>query len=126
MWAMSWFTDKVLGFSVDNTVNKVHDIIDQKVEDVDEANRLKSAVTQSALAHGSVIVTILVAGARPALLWVAVMGLFIHFIANPIMAWFSIPIVEVDISSLAAMVGTGTIMSVIRTIEKKLKVNQVH
>ncbi|MCK5235667.1 MAG: hypothetical protein KAR06_01680 [Deltaproteobacteria bacterium] len=123
---MAGFIAKALGIDVDNAVNKVHDIVDQKVEDKDLANKLKSALNLAALSHHSVIVTILIAGARPALLWVSVIGLFMNFILNPIMAWFGIPIIELDGSTLATMAGTGGFLSVIRSVEKKLKINKVH
>jgi len=117
---------KLLGIDVNNAVDKVHDIVDQKVEDKDLANRLKAMITTAALSHKSIIVTILIAGARPAMLWTAVLGLFINFIINPIMAWFSVPIIEMDTNTLLIMAGTGGGMSIIRSIEKKLKINKVH
>ena len=117
---------KLLGIDVNNAVNKVHDIVDQKVEDKDLANQLKAEITQSALSHSSIIVTILIAGARPAMLWTAVIGLFINFIVNPVIVWFGIPVIEMDTGTLLIMAGTGGGMSVLRSIEKKLKINKVH
>ena len=72
-------------------------IIDKFVEDKDQKNKLKFELEQSlnnlnlaqaqanieAAKHSSVFV----AGARPAIMWIAAIGLFFHFIIFPIAEW---------------------------------------
>jgi len=72
-------------------------IIDKFIEDKDQKNKLKFELEQSlnnlnlaqaqanieAAKHSSVFV----AGARPAIMWIAAIGLFFHFIIFPIAEW---------------------------------------
>ena len=69
-------------------------IVDKFVEDKDQKNKLKAELEQSLISlnlaqaqanieqakHSSVFV----AGARPAIMWIAALGLFFHFIVFPI------------------------------------------
>ena len=72
-------------------------IVDKFVEDKDQKNKLKAELEQSLISlnlaqaqanieqakHSSIFV----AGARPAIMWIAALGLFFHFIIFPIAEW---------------------------------------
>lgn len=78
-------------------LSAVSPIVDKFVEDKDQKNKLKAELEQSIIAldlaqaqanieqakHSSIFV----AGARPAIMWTAAIGLFMHFIIFPIAEW---------------------------------------
>lgn len=108
-------------------INKGLDIIDQKVEDKDLKNTLQGEFRKLALLHRSLFVTIFLAGPKPALMWIAAIGFFLHYIGN----WFlnsftSIPPYTVDPQDLYALLGLGGASILARSWEKVKKATGNH
>ena len=82
---------------ISSILGAVAPIVDKFVEDKDQKNKLKAELEQSLISlnlaqaqanieaakHSSIFV----AGARPAIMWIAALGLFFHFIIFPLAEW---------------------------------------
>jgi len=107
-------------------INKGLEIIDKRVEDKDLKATLISEFNKLALLHKSVFVTVLLAGPKPALMWIAAGGFFMHYIANPILHIFGLPILELQVQDLYALAGLGGASIFARSWEKVKKATGNH
>jgi len=62
--------------------------------------------------------SIFVAGWRPAIGWVCVLGLFLNFVANPVIVWFGGTAITAGLSALMPLVISLLGLGGYRTVEK--------
>ena len=115
---------KILGGSP--VIDKGLEIIDQKVEDKDLKNTLIAEFNKLALLNKSVLVNILLAGPKPALMWIAAGGFFMHYIINPFLFIFELPILILEVQDLYALAGLGGASIFARSWEKVKKATGNH
>ena len=102
------------------------EIIDKTVVDKDLKATLTAQFNKLALLNKSVFVTVLLAGPKPALMWVAVFGFAMHFIINPILHIFGLPILEMNTRDLYSLAGLGGFSILGRSWEKVKKATGNH
>ena len=115
---------KILG--TEAVVNGVVSVAKEYIIDKDKWAEFETRIQEAALAHKSLFVTVLVAGPKPFLMWVAGFGFFIHYILNPIMVWVafffnydSLPIIQINAADLYALAGMGGFSIMARSYEKR-------
>lgn len=108
-------------------INKGLEIIEKRVEDKDLKATLTAEFNKLALLHKSVFVTIFLAGPKPALMWIAVIGFFLHFIANWFLTSFtSITPYAITPHELYTLLGLGGFGIAGRVVEKIKKATGNH
>ena len=107
-------------------INKGLEIIDKRVENKDLKATLIAEFNKLALLHKSVFVTVLLAGPKPALMWIAAGGFLLHYIGNPILHIFGLPILELQVQDLYALAGLGGASIFARSWEKVKKATGNH
>ena len=99
-------------------IDKSLSIVDEIVEDKDLKNKLEAKIREMAISHSSTVVTILLAGPKPALMWTAWAGFTMHYVLNPFFHMFGLPILELQVQDLYALAGLGGASIFARSWEK--------
>lgn len=107
-------------------IDKGIDVIDKVVEDKDLKNELTARFRELAISHRSILVTILLAGPKPALMWTAWAGFTMHYVLNPFFHMFGLPILELQVQDLYALAGLGGASIFARSWEKVKKATGNH
>jgi phenylpyruvate tautomerase PptA (4-oxalocrotonate tautomerase family) len=125
-------------------IGPVTGLLDQFIEDKDQKARLAHELSTMAerhshdLAKGQIEVnlaqakhsSIFVAGARPAIMWVACLGLFWSYFLGPILNWAvvvsgsEVPLPEISTEGLLALTTSLLGLGAMRSFEKSKGVNR--
>ena len=123
---------------VEKLIPSVSNVLDKVIEDKDQKNRLaheiatmseklaaeNAALQAKANLEASKHPSLFVAGARPAILWICALGLFVQFFMMPIADWViavwypDIELFEIDTGSLMTLTLSLLGVSGLRSFEK--------
>ncbi len=115
---------KIIG--MDNVVNQGFGIVDKLVVDKDLKMQIKADFDQLAIKHRSPFVAIFLAGPKPALMWISVLGFAQHYIINPYLHALNVEVLPMDAQSLYALAGIGSASIAGRVVEKVKKATGNH
>jgi hypothetical protein len=129
------FLTKLIGGNIAETAKEVADVIDKFIETPDEKAAFKTVMAKMAQEPGLAQVelnkvsaghrSVLVAGARPFLLWVCGVGLAFSFIVNPVIQWITgTPGPELPTGIIMELVIAMLGLAGLRTAEKMVGVSK--